>query len=211
MRAFQTVTGRAMPLPRADVDTDQIIPARHLKRTGRTGLGAFAFEAWRRDPGFVVNDPRYKGAPILITGPNFGCGSSREHAPWALEDLGVRVIVAPSFADIFRLNCARVGLLTVVLGAAEVDALTRRVQDDPSTQLRVNLREQTLRVVVSVVGDIGGSEVHRFEVDPFVKHCLLEGLDAIALSLSHEVELRAHEARRPAWMPRTSRGSGGPR
>ena len=116
-RPIKTVQGRVMPLDRADVDTDQIIPARHLKRTARTGYGAFAFEAWRRDPQFVLNDPRHAGASILVGGPNFGCGSSREHAAWALQELGLQVIIAPSFADIFRTNCVSVGILPVRLSA----------------------------------------------------------------------------------------------
>ena len=115
MEPFRKVRGKILPLPRADVDTDQIIPAKYLKRIERTGFGEFAFDAWRKDPDFVLNDHRYDGAPILVTGPNFGCGSSREHAPWALQQMGLKAIIAPSFADIFRNNCAKIGLLTVVL------------------------------------------------------------------------------------------------
>ena len=118
MEPFRTVRGSVLPLNRADVDTDQIIPAKYLKRIERSGFGQFAFDAWRKDPDFVLNDHRYDAAKILVTGPNFGCGSSREHAPWALQDMGLRAIVAPSFADIFRNNCAKIGLLTVVLPLA---------------------------------------------------------------------------------------------
>ena len=144
MEKFETVKGRAIPLNRADVDTDQIIPAQYLKRIERTGFGEFAFEQWRKDPDFVVNNPRYQGAPIMITGPNFGCGSSREHAPWALEGMGVRAIIAPSFADIFRNNCAKIGLLTVVLPQNDIDHLMARAEELPSSELVVDLATQTV-------------------------------------------------------------------
>ena len=131
MEPVRKVHGKVLPLPRADVDTDQIIPAKYLKRIERTGFGEFAFDAWRKDPSFVVNDHRYDGAQILVTGPNFGCGSSREHAPWALQQMGLKVIIAPSFADIFRNNCAKIGLLTVVLPQDSIDRLIARAEDSP--------------------------------------------------------------------------------
>src|SRR5258708_39752404 len=132
MDKFETIKGNAIPLNRADVDTDQIIPAQYLKRIERTGFGEFAFEQWRKDPSFVLNNPAYAGAPVLLAGPNFGCGSSREHAPWALEGLGVRAIIAPSFADIFRNNCAKIGLLTVTLPQKDLDELIARAEELPS-------------------------------------------------------------------------------
>jgi 3-isopropylmalate/(R)-2-methylmalate dehydratase small subunit len=191
---FQVIKGRAIPLDRADVDTDQIIPARHLKRIERTGFGQYAFEIWRNDPEFVLNDERYKDAPILVTGPNFGCGSSREHAPWALWDLGLKVIIAPSFADIFRNNCASIGLLAVQLPQAQCDRLMTLATTDWKRELIVNLEAQT------IVSD--GREIQmEFEVDPFVKYRLLNGLDLIAASLEQADKIEAFEAKRPAYMP----------
>jgi 3-isopropylmalate/(R)-2-methylmalate dehydratase small subunit len=197
MEKFRTVRGRAIPLNRADVDTDQIIPARYLKRIERTGFGEFAFEEWRKTPGFVLNNPAYEGAPILLAGPNFGCGSSREHAPWALEGLGLRALVAPSFADIFRNNCAKIGLLTVVLPQADVDQLVARSEEVPSTELVVDLESQTVTTA-------DGTFARRFEIDPFVKHCLLEGLDDIGLTLLEEDAIAAFESQRPGLYPATT-------
>ena len=191
MEKFSTVTGRAIPLNRADVDTDQIIPAKYLKRIERTGFGEFAFEAWRRDPAFVLNNPAYNGAPILVAGPNFGCGSSREHAPWALEGLGLRAIVAPSFADIFRNNCAKIGLLTVTLSQADVDYLVARAEESPTSEVVIDLAEQTVRTP-------DGSFNRRFEVDPFVRHCLLTGLDSIGLTLLEADAIDRFEQQRDA-------------
>ena len=136
MEKFETVKGSAIPLNRADVDTDQIIPAQYLKRIERTGFGEFAFEQWRKDPDFVLNNHAYDGAPVLLTGPNFGCGSSREHAPWALEGLGLKAIIAPSFADIFRNNCAKIGLLTVVLPQKDIEHLIARSEELPELRAR---------------------------------------------------------------------------
>jgi len=195
MQAFTRVEGKILPLNRADVDTDQIIPAQYMKRIERTGYGPFAFAAWRKDPDFVLNDRRYEGAPILVTGPNFGCGSSREHAPWALEGLGIRAIIAPSFADIFRNNCAKVGILTVVLPQEDIDKLIARAEDAPGYGAVVDLEEQTVTF---------GGEVRRFEIDPFVKHCLLHGLDDISLTLRHEDAIAAFERGRPAFAPVTA-------
>ncbi|MBE7518948.1 MAG: 3-isopropylmalate dehydratase small subunit [Thermoflexaceae bacterium] len=196
MEKFQTVRGRAIPLNRADVDTDQIIPAQYLKRIERTGFGQFAFEQWRKDPGFVTNNPAYAGAPILLAGPNFGCGSSREHAPWALQDMGLRVIIAPSFADIFRNNCAKIGLLTVVLPQQDVDHLLARSEELASSELVVDLAAQT-------VSTPDASFVRRFEIDPFAKRCLLEGLDDIGLTLLEEERITEFEASRSDLFPRT--------
>lgn len=196
MQKFETVRGNAIPLDRADVDTDQIIPAQYLKRIERTGFGEFAFEQWRKDPAFVLNNPAYAGAPILLAGPNFGCGSSREHAPWALEGLGLRAIIAPSFADIFRNNCAKIGLLTVVLPQDDIDHLVARAQELPASELVVDLQAQT-------VATLDGSFRRAFDVDPNVKRNLLEGLDEIGLTLEDERLIAGFEARRPDLYPRT--------
>ncbi len=189
MEKFETVTGKAIPLNRADVDTDQIIPAQYLKRIERTGFGPFAFEQWRKDPDFVVNNPAYEGAPILIAGPNFGCGSSREHAPWALEGLGLRALIAPSFADIFRNNCAKIGLLTVTLPQKDIDFLMARHEELPGAELVVDLKTQT-------VSTKDGSFVRQFDISPFVKNNLLNGLDDIGLTLLEEDTITAFEGKR---------------
>ncbi|WP_322797052.1 3-isopropylmalate dehydratase small subunit [Tepidiforma sp.] len=196
MKKFETVKGRVIPLNRADVDTDQIISKEFLKRIERTGFGPFAFDEWRKDPDFVLNRKEYQGAPIMVTGPNFGCGSSREHAVWALDDMGLRVIIAPSFADIFRNNSAKVGLLTVVLPQEDCDFLVARSEELPESEVVVDLESQT-------VATADGTWQRRFEIDPFVKYCLLNGLDDIGLTLQHEDRIAAYEAQRPAWMPTT--------
>jgi 3-isopropylmalate/(R)-2-methylmalate dehydratase small subunit len=196
VRAFTTHTGRAVPLDRADVDTDQIIPAEHLKRIERTGFGPFLFAAWRADASFVLNDPRYEGATILVTGPNFGSGSSREHAVWALEDHGFRAIVAPSFADIFRNNCTKVGLLPVELPEPVTRMLLEAVTDEPSVEITVDLRERR----VSAPGIQAA-----FAIDDFTRWRLLEGLDDIGLTQRHADAIEAFEAARPARLPRLTR------
>jgi 3-isopropylmalate/(R)-2-methylmalate dehydratase small subunit len=196
MDAIKIIRAQAMPLNRADVDTDQIIPAQYMKRIERTGYGPYAFAAWRKDPNFVLNDKRYDGAPILVTGPNFGCGSSREHAPWALEGLGIRAIVAPSFADIFRNNCAKLGLLTVVLPQEDVDHLTARAEETPSMEVVVDLASQTVSLA-------SGTWSRQFDIDPFVKHCLLNGLDDVSLTLQKADAITGFEGRRPAFKPVT--------
>jgi 3-isopropylmalate/(R)-2-methylmalate dehydratase small subunit len=195
MEPFTRVQGKVLPLNRADIDTDQIIPAQYMKRIERTGYGPFAFAAWRKDPSFVLNDRRYDGAPILVSGPNFGCGSSREHAPWALEGLGIRAVIAPSFADIFRNNCAKVGILTVVLPREDIDALAARAEDAPGFEATVDLESQTVTF---------GSEARRFEIDPFVKHCLLNGLDDISLTLQEADAIASYEDRRSPLLPSTA-------
>jgi 3-isopropylmalate/(R)-2-methylmalate dehydratase small subunit len=192
MNAFTSHTGRAVPLDRSDVDTDQIIPAQHLKRIQRTGFGPFLFESWRGDPAFVLNDPRFAGATILLAGANFGIGSSREHAVWALEDHGFRAVISPRFADIFRNNCTKVGLLPVELPAESVRALMDAVLDDPATEITVDL--EGLRVSAPSVDE-------SFEIDPFTRHRLLEGLDDIALTLRLEDQITRYESTRPPWLP----------
>ncbi len=189
MRRFETVRGGALPLNRADVDTDQIIPAKYLKRIERSGFGEFLFDDWRKDPEFVLNDPAFAGAPVLLAGANFGCGSSREHAPWALEDHGFRALIAPSFADIFRNNCAKIGLLTVTLAQADVEFLMARAEELPDAAIVVDLETQT-------VATADGAFRRSFEIDPAVRRNLLEGLDAIGLTLEREDDIAAFEERR---------------
>ncbi len=197
MRPFTTHTGRAVPLGRADVDTDQIVPAEHLRRIERTGFGRFLFAEWRKDPGFVLNRLEHDGASILLAGPNFGSGSSREHAVWALEDAGFRVVIAPSFADIFRNNCFKIGLLPVELPQASVLSLIDRVRMDPATEITVDLNAQT--------ATSDGFE-ERFAIDPYTRWRLLEGLDDVGLTLRHADEIDAHERARPSWLPVVTRG-----
>lgn len=187
MEAFKALTSKAIPLDRSDVDTDQIIPAQYMKRVERTGYGQFLFDALRRDPDFVLNDKRYGGARILLAGRNFGCGSSREHAPWALEDYGIRVIIAPSFADIFRNNCVNVGILTVVLDEAVVSELLSRSVQDPEAEITVDLETCEVRA---------GDDRWPFDVDEFHRERLLKGQDQIDLTLRHEDRIAAYESRR---------------
>lgn len=197
MQSFDHVTGRAIPLDRADVDTDQIIPKQFLKRIERSGFGEFCFFDWRKDPDFVVNRPAYQGAPILLAQQNFGCGSSREHAVWALDDMGIRAVIAPSFADIFRNNCGKVGVLTITLPQEDVDYLMARAEELPGEELHVDLDAQT-------VSTTDGNWSRRFPVDPFVKHRLLHGLDDIGLTLQHERAIEAFEAERADIYPVTT-------
>lgn len=192
MQTFKTLTSLAMPLDRTNVDTDQIIPKQFLKRIERTGYGDFLFFDWRQTPEgdpvpeFVLNDPRYKGAQILIAGKNFGCGSSREHAAWALSDYGFRCVIAPTFADIFFSNAGKNGILLVRLSEEQVTELLQKAQTIPEYELNVSLEDQT-------VTD-GEGFTAKFEVDPFRKFCLLEGLDDIGLTLRHATELDKYEA-----------------
>ena len=196
MEAVSTITGTAAPLPRAHVDTDQIIPKKFLKRVERSGFGEFLFFHWAADaegeidPGFVLNKSEYAGAVILVTGPNFGSSSSREHAPWALEDRGFRAIIAPSFADIFANNCTKIGLLPVVLTDDEVTALTA-IADQAGNVVTVDLESQTVTAE--------GFEAS-FDIDPFKKHCLINSLDHIALSLEHADKITSFEGHRPDYM-----------
>ncbi len=198
MVPFRIHTGRAAWLDRANVDTDQIIPKQFLKRIERTGFGKFLFHDWRYlpdgepNPSFALNQLRYHGASVLVTGKNFGCGSSREHAPWALADFGFHTIIAPSFADIFANNCFKNGLLPVVLPQSQVGELGQRAQDNKDYQVTVNLEACT------VTDSQGFSAV--FAIDEFQRQCLLEGLDDIGLTLQHEAEISTYESKRPAWI-----------
>jgi len=191
MEPFKTLTSLAMPLDRTNVDTDQIIPKQFLKRIERTGYGDFLFFDWRQTPegkpvaDFVLNDERYKGAQILIAGKNFGCGSSREHAAWALSDYGFRVVIAPTFADIFFSNAGKNGIVLARLSESDVETLLQNAQKIPGYQLTVSLEQQT------VTDGRGFSAT--FEIDPFRKFCLLEGLDDIGLTLRHAAELDKFE------------------
>jgi 3-isopropylmalate/(R)-2-methylmalate dehydratase small subunit len=201
MEPFTRHTGLVAPLDRVDVDTDQIIPKQFLKSIARTGFEKGLFYDWRflpdgrPNPEFMLNRPEYQGASILATGRNFGSGSSREHAPWALQQYGFRVVLAPSFADIFRNNCYQNGLLPVVLADPVVRQVIERAQDAPPYRLTVDLEKQT-------VADERGT-VASFEIDPFVKHRLLNGLDDIGLTLQYEADIAAYESRRLPFLPRT--------
>jgi len=192
MEPVTVIEGTALPIDRSDVDTDQIIPAEYLKRIERSGFGPFLFAEWRKDPNFILNDPRYAGASIMIAGENFGSGSSREHAPWAIEDAGFRAVIAPSFADIFRNNCTKIGLLPVELRSESVRALMDAVLDDPATRIVVDLDGLT-------VSAPGLDET--FDMEDFTRWRLLEGLDDIGLSLRNEDKITAYEAARPSWLP----------
>ena len=194
MEKFTVLNGLVAPLDRANVDTDQIIPKEHLKSIKRTGFAAALFGAWRHNPEFVLNQPRYRGATILLARKNFGCGSSREHAPWALIDYGFLCVIAPSFADIFFTNSFKNGFLPVVLSEAEVDRLFHECNAFPGFRLVVDLERQT-------VASTDQSLTMRFEIDPFRKHCLLHGLDEIGLTLRHADQIREFEARRKAQHP----------
>ena len=193
MKAFHSVTSPAAVLDRPDVDTDQIIPKQFLKRIERTGYGEFLFYDWRQDPDFELNRPEYRGAKILLTGPNFGCGSSREHAGWALQDYGFEVVVAPSFGDIFFSNAVQIGLVPVTLPAPAVKNLMRTAADGSS--LTVDLEAE------SIAAD--GVSVS-FEMDGFVRHSLLNGLDAIARTLQREADVTAFERRSPSPVDTTA-------
>ena len=209
MRAFTTLDGRVVPLDRANVDTDAIIPKQFLKSIHRSGFGPHLFDEWRYlDPGwpgkdpatrqpnpdFVLNQPRYQGASILLTRKNFGCGSSREHAPWALQQYGFRAVIAPSFADIFFNNCYKNGVLPIVLTELQVDHLFNEVKAFPGYKLVVDLEQQVVRTA-------NGSASYAFDVDAFRKHCLLNGLDDIGLTLQKADLIRAYEERHLATQP----------
>jgi 3-isopropylmalate/(R)-2-methylmalate dehydratase small subunit len=194
MDKFTVHTGTAVPLRRSNVDTDQIIPAVYLKRVTRTGFEDGLFNAWRtNEPDFVLNQPQYQGATILVAGPDFGTGSSREHAVWALMDYGFKAVISPRFADIFRGNSLKAGLLTVVLDEKVVQRLWDDIEQDPSTEVTVDLLERQVR---------WSGEVHGFELDDYTRWRLLEGLDDIGLTLRHADEVEAYEASRKPWLPR---------
>jgi 3-isopropylmalate/(R)-2-methylmalate dehydratase small subunit len=209
MQPFRTLTGLVAPLDRANVDTDAIIPKQFLKSIARSGFGPNLFDAWRYldrgepgadpakrrpNPDFVLNQPRYQRAQILLTRRNFGCGSSREHAPWALMDYGFRALIAPSYADIFCTNCYKNGLLPIALTEAEVDRLFHDAAAFPGFKLSVDLERQT-------VSTVDGAVVFAFDVEPFRKHCLLNGLDEIDLTLEHADQIRDFEAKHLAKLP----------
>lgn len=191
MEPFVRVTGRVAPLDRANIDTDQIIPAVYLKRVERTGFGQFLFDSWRKlpdggpNPDFVLNNPNYADATVLVAGPNFGSGSSREHAPWALQDYGFRTVIAPSFADIFRNNCYQNGMLPVILAQEAVDHLIKQALERPGYQVTVDLEK----------GLVTGSDefTATFEIDEFRRYCLLNGLDEIGLTLQYEDKITEYE------------------
>ena len=195
MQPFKSFTGLAAPLDRANVDTDQIIPKQFLKAVVRSGLGKGLFFDWRFNPDgsenqdFILNKPRYRSASVLVARQNFGSGSSREHAVWALMDFGIKAVIAPSFADIFRNNSMKNGLLPIILKPDEVEALLRAISKYEGYHLKIDLEGQT------VTDDFGWSA--KFEIDPFQKKCLLEGLDDIALTLVHEKDISSYEAKHP--------------
>ena len=197
MEPRQIVSGTALPLDRSDVDTDQIIPAVWLKRVERTGFGAGLFAAWRDDPSFVLHQPQFQGARILVAGPNFGTGSSREHAVWALEDYGFEAVVSPRFADIFRNNCTKVGLVPVEVDEEIGTRLLAAVAADPTLIVTVDVAARTLSAPEA------GIETG-FPLDDFTRHRLLEGLDDVDLTLRHADAIATYEASRPEWLPTTS-------
>jgi len=200
MDPFVTHTGRAVPLRRSNVDTDQIIPAVYLKRVTREGFGDGLFAAWREDPSFVLNQPRYAGATILVAGPDFGTGSSREHAVWALLDYGFRAVIAPRFGDIFRTNATKAGLLPVVLPEKTVALIQDAAEAEPPAEVTVDLAGREVR---TVGGDLAGPLAEPFEIDDYTRWRLMEGLDDVGLTLRHEAAVAAFEAGRPAWLPVT--------
>ncbi|WP_409329766.1 3-isopropylmalate dehydratase small subunit [Trujillonella humicola] len=198
MDAFTTHTGTVAPLRRSNVDTDQIIPAVYLKRITRTGFEDGLFEAWRtNEPDFVLNQPQYQGASVLVAGPDFGTGSSREHAVWALMDGGFRAVISSRFADIFRNNSTKAGLLTVLLPQQDVEALWAAAEADPATEVTVDLQAKEVRYRA------GGGEQRTvpFEIDDYTRWRLLEGLDDVGLTERHLADIEAFEAARPAWKP----------
>jgi 3-isopropylmalate/(R)-2-methylmalate dehydratase small subunit len=197
MKAVRVHAGTAVPLTRSDVDTDQIIPSDWLKRVERTGFGRGLFSEWRDEPDFVLNDERYAGATVLVAGPNFGVGSSREHAVWALMDYGFEVVISPRFGDIFRNNSTKNGLVPVVLEAGVVERIHGALEDDPDLEIVVDVE----RLVVEVPS-LG--IVEPFPLDESTQHRFLHGLDDIGITLSHEDEITAYESRRPAWLPSVS-------
>jgi 3-isopropylmalate/(R)-2-methylmalate dehydratase small subunit len=199
MEKFTTHTGRAVPLRRTNVDTDQIIPAVYLKRVTRTGFEDGLFAAWRQDPEFVLNRPEYAGADVLVAGADFGTGSSREHAVWALQNYGFKAVISPRFADIFRGNSLKGGLLTVLLPEADVERLWETIERDPTTPVTVDLVERQVRYADVVLP---------FEIDDYTRWRLLEGLDDIGLTLRHADDVEKFEQTRPTWKPRTLPAAG---
>ncbi len=203
MEPFTRVTGVVAPLDRANVDTDQIIPKQFLKRIERSGYGPFLFYDWRREGGFILDRPEYRDARFLVTGPNFGCGSSREHAPWSLLDAGFRAVIAPSFADIFKSNSFRCGLLPVELPEVNVRRLIDLALDRPGAEITVDLQSEIISL--PLVGRV--EEGVPFSTDPFFRECLLNGWDEIALTLREELAIGRFEGSRAAWLPSSRAGS----
>ncbi len=197
MKAVRIHTGRAAPLPRSDVDTDQIIPSDWLKRVERTGFGRGLFSEWRDEPNFVLNDERFSGATILVAGSNFGVGSSREHAVWALLDYGFDVVISPRFGDIFRNNSTKNGLVPVVLDEATVARLHAALEEDPDLEIVVDVERRVVEVPSLGI-------VEAFPLDDSIQHRFLNGLDDIGITLSHEADITAYEQTRPAWLPSVS-------
>ena len=195
MQPFTTHVGRGVPLRRDNVDTDQIIPAEFLKRVTRTGFADGLFKAWRDDPHFVLNDPRYDGATVLVAGPDFGTGSSREHAVWALQDHGFRVVISSRFGDIFRGNSFKAGLLTVALPEGVVAELQDIVESDPSADITVDLVQRRVSAP--------GVEAD-FDIDDYSRWRLMEGLDDVAVTLTHAADIDDFESKRPSWLPVTA-------
>ncbi|MDQ0810944.1 3-isopropylmalate/(R)-2-methylmalate dehydratase small subunit [Streptomyces sp. B3I7] len=194
MEAFTTHTGRAVPLRRGNVDTDQIIPAHWLKKVTRDGFEDGLFEAWRKDPSFILNQPERQGATVLVAGPDFGTGSSREHAVWALQNYGFKAVISARFADIFRGNSLKNGLLTVVLDQKVVETLQELTEKDPKAEITVDLEAREVRAEGITAA---------FELDENARWRLLNGLDDISLTLRHEVDIATYEAKRPSFKPRT--------
>ncbi len=194
MQPITEIKGTALPLERSDVDTDQIIPSEWLKKVERTGFGEGLFEEWREDPNFVLNSPLYKNSKIIVAGPNFGTGSSREHAVWALTDYGFEAVISARFGDIFRNNSTKAGLVPVVLTQAEVDAITAQVKKEPKTEIVIDIASRT--VAVAAIGLTAD-----FPMDDFTQYRLLEGLDDIGLTLRYAKEIDSYESNRASWLP----------
>src|SRR5579872_5478919 len=193
MEPVSQVSGRMAPLDRADVDTDQIIPKQFLKRIERTGYGPFLFYDWRQDPTFFLNQSQFDGASVLVAGANFGCGSSREHAPWAIRDAGFQAVIAPSFGDIFRANAFKTGVLAVELSPSQVQHLIDLANEEPSSRIEIDVRAQKVR---------GDGFAYGFELDPFIRHMLLNGLDEISLVEQHGAAISGYERTRAEWLPK---------
>ncbi|MCL6423719.1 3-isopropylmalate dehydratase small subunit [Brachybacterium sp. JHP9] len=194
MEKFSTHTGIGVPLRRSNVDTDQIIPAMYLKRVTKTGFEDGLFSGWRKDPSFILNQEPYSRGSVLVAGSDFGTGSSREHAVWALRDYGFRAVLSSRFADIFRGNAGKQGLVAAELSQDDIELIWKILEENPGTEITVDLEAQQVRA---------GEAVFRFEVDEYTRWRLMEGLDDIGLTLRHEADITAFEARRPAWMPKT--------
>ncbi len=193
MKSVHVISGRGVPLRRSDVDTDQIIPAEWLKRVERTGFEKGLFSTWRDDRNFVLNDERYVGASILVAGPSFGVGSSREHAVWAIQQGGFDAVVAPSFSDIFRNNCAKNGLVPVVVPDATVERIWNAIEADPSTEITVDVERLSVEVPAAGITE-------SFPMDPQTQHRFLHGLDDVGITLTHADDITAFEQHRPAWL-----------